>query len=637
MKKKHLFTALAAAVMLGFAACDNEPDINGPIINPPKPVKTDTLTVAQAIDKQDNSQTFVKGYIVGWFNNKPNPGVCEFGNEATDTTVNKANILIADSKDVKSKDKVACVQLPAGAVRTALNLGDNPGNLGKEVILYGTLTKYNLLPGVKETSWARIDGKEAGTLPSTGELKSITIPELNAKMTTSKTPAGNYKVKGIVTTNVANNNYTRGTLMIQTEGATAERNGIMIYMYVSATDKDFAEDYAYGEEIEVDLSKAHLQAYGKGNATCNEIIIEKADCIKKTGRKVATIAPVTITPDKLEAYQGMIVQIENVKAVTEFETWATGTTQFSNGTAEFPVYFNDRADFILGKKHTNATATIKGMAYVYGGGGLAQLVPGSLEDVEAFVDTKTPTVSIAKDAEIFYADGGTKTVAINSNLAGNQLFAKSDQADITATINADGDLEINAAERTVAGELKATVTVYLATAENGEPAASATMTVTQYGTDVEVPVYDSNLGFPTSDNKDAAYYKAKVIIDDSEYAGQLKLGTSSKTGSYSATVPANAADATTLSFYALAWKGKSGALKVSIEGDGLIDGATSKELTLTGNDGATSNSPFTITSIDEATQRFTLPVSGLNADTKIKFETINNGDPRAVIFGANLK
>lgn len=41
------------------------------------------------------------------------------------------------------------VQLPTGDIRTALNLLDNPGNLDKEVMVYGTLEAYFSVPGVK--------------------------------------------------------------------------------------------------------------------------------------------------------------------------------------------------------------------------------------------------------------------------------------------------------------------------------------------------------------------------------------------------------------------------------------------------------------------------------------------------------
>lgn len=58
------------------------------------------------------------------------------------------------------------VQLPSGDIRSILNLVDNKDNIGKEVLLYGTLTNYCGLPGIKDVSYAVIDGQEIGTEPA---------------------------------------------------------------------------------------------------------------------------------------------------------------------------------------------------------------------------------------------------------------------------------------------------------------------------------------------------------------------------------------------------------------------------------------------------------------------------------------
>ncbi len=61
------------------------------------------------------------------------------------------------------------IALPSGtAIRTALNIKDNAGNVGKEVLLYGNLTKYFGQPGMKETSYAVLDGTAIGTKPGGG-------------------------------------------------------------------------------------------------------------------------------------------------------------------------------------------------------------------------------------------------------------------------------------------------------------------------------------------------------------------------------------------------------------------------------------------------------------------------------------
>ena len=58
------------------------------------------------------------------------------------------------------------VQLPTGAIRTALNLVDNAGNLGKSVKVLGTLESYFSQPGIKNTTGYWLDGN--GIVPATG-------------------------------------------------------------------------------------------------------------------------------------------------------------------------------------------------------------------------------------------------------------------------------------------------------------------------------------------------------------------------------------------------------------------------------------------------------------------------------------
>lgn len=164
MKRTKLFfaTMLVAAVAVSFTACDPNGDPEDPF-KPGGDKPVTALTVAEAIAQQGASgEKTVQGYVVGWFNTKPNPGVCVFNaDNAVDTTVNQANVLLADAADVTDPAAVVCVQLPAGAVRDLMNLGSNKANLGKLAIVKGLLTTYNLLPGVKTTSYAEIDGKKS--------------------------------------------------------------------------------------------------------------------------------------------------------------------------------------------------------------------------------------------------------------------------------------------------------------------------------------------------------------------------------------------------------------------------------------------------------------------------------------------
>jgi len=116
----------------------------------------DILTVAQAIDTQDNQLHWVQGYVVG--------GVIDDGN--TTSSINAGNaataliwsavgvrstvIILADSSSERDYTKCVLVNLPTGDIRAAINLVDNPSNIGKEVKVLGKTRTYFGLPGVRD-------------------------------------------------------------------------------------------------------------------------------------------------------------------------------------------------------------------------------------------------------------------------------------------------------------------------------------------------------------------------------------------------------------------------------------------------------------------------------------------------------
>ncbi len=62
-------------------------------------------------------------------------------------------LAIASSSDEKERSNCMSVELPSGTVREALNLVDNPGNLGKRVAVYGIIDpSYYGLVGVKKVT-----------------------------------------------------------------------------------------------------------------------------------------------------------------------------------------------------------------------------------------------------------------------------------------------------------------------------------------------------------------------------------------------------------------------------------------------------------------------------------------------------
>lgn len=108
---------------------------------------------------------WVSGYIVGYVPDKYLDGAL-FTVPATSAT----NVLLATTPDETDYSKCVPVQVPAGNIRSALNLMDNPGNHKKLCSVYGTLVAYFGVAGVKETSDYKIEGGgETPTPPTPGD------------------------------------------------------------------------------------------------------------------------------------------------------------------------------------------------------------------------------------------------------------------------------------------------------------------------------------------------------------------------------------------------------------------------------------------------------------------------------------
>lgn len=129
----------------------------------------------------NNTQTgnfYVKAYIVGQLNGGTMAGLelaAPFTPSKNTTTgqmnTYNTNIVLAASADEKDAAKMVTVQLPSGALRTGLNLPENPSMHGKEILIYGSLEKYCGVAGIKNPTYAVVDDKEFGTKPveTTGE------------------------------------------------------------------------------------------------------------------------------------------------------------------------------------------------------------------------------------------------------------------------------------------------------------------------------------------------------------------------------------------------------------------------------------------------------------------------------------
>lgn len=156
MKKFSLYITLAIMALAGFCSCDEEL-AQPPVILPEGGIGTgawdNPMTAWQAhLGSVSDvfSTPWVKGYIVGYIDidiaNVAKEETVKFSAPATVNT----NIVIAPTPDCRDWSQTVPVQLPSGAVRNALNLSSNPGNLGRLVCVQGTTgSKYCSAYGVR--------------------------------------------------------------------------------------------------------------------------------------------------------------------------------------------------------------------------------------------------------------------------------------------------------------------------------------------------------------------------------------------------------------------------------------------------------------------------------------------------------
>ena len=163
---------MAAMAAFTFISCEDVPE---PYTLPNQPeapttpeVKTQgteasPYTVADAKTVNSGTDKYVKGYIVGYVPAKAlNEAI--FG-DASSAEAAPTNLLLAAKADEKEVNNCMPIQLPAGDLRTALNLKDNPGNLKKELLICGDILSYFGAIGLKSPVYAKIDGKEIGKKP----------------------------------------------------------------------------------------------------------------------------------------------------------------------------------------------------------------------------------------------------------------------------------------------------------------------------------------------------------------------------------------------------------------------------------------------------------------------------------------
>lgn len=201
-----------------------------------------------SLNNTKTGEYWVKAYVVGQVNGVSMSSNSEFnapfsGSTNEDGSVNayNTNILIAMSADVADVTQCVPVQLPTGALRSGLNLAQNPDMDSKEVLLYGSLEAYFGAAGIKGTSYAKVGDKEFGVKPGEKQeepvAKVVTIAEFK---NAPESPEVYYELTGTIGGSI---NTTYGNFDLTDETGTVYVYGLtkeFIAVGTTQNDKSFA-------------------------------------------------------------------------------------------------------------------------------------------------------------------------------------------------------------------------------------------------------------------------------------------------------------------------------------------------------------------------------------------------------------
>ena len=279
---------------------------------------------------------------------------------------------------------------------------------------------------------------------------------------------------------------------------------------------------------------------------------------------------------------------------------------------------------------------VKGYFVGTSSGKYVNVLPYSVEEANPSTD---PQMTVDPASLSFAAAGGEKSVTVTTrNADGCTIEASADNAKFSVSVSGT-TVTVVAKENTSESKIEGTLTVKLM--KSGSAVVTRTVALTQSGVssgnDTKGTYTSMDIFTSTKDDSPSASYTLgnSTTFNGMEASG-VKLGTSSKSG-YFTSQAVGVTGSKKLSFYAVAWKGKSATLYVRVNGGGSV---TSDGTALVANDGATSNPPFTITVSDS--DYYTLDVTGLTASSTITFSTSPNfanessSAPRAVVAGIQL-
>ena len=253
---------------------------------------------------------------------------------------------------------------------------------------------------------------------------------------------------------------------------------------------------------------------------------------------------------------------------------------------------------------------IKVEGWYVGGNPHYQVVATKVEEVVSdtpkfSVSTETLTAKAADKSVSFDVRGNVKWT-VSSDNAAYKVSPESGDGNGTVTVS----FAENSTDKDVTVKLTVSTTAEVAT-------KSYTVTLTHKGVSAAgTEDFSSSVEWTLGTNA----FSEKATVNGVADVPVLKIGTSKKAGSATLKIPAGT---TKVSFYGVAWKGKTATIKASV---GETQVATQA---LAANEGAANTTPYTLTVEDTDKYTITLPAK-LEADTDVTVTTTTNA--RAILF-----
>ncbi len=462
-------------------------------------------------------------------------------------------------------------------------------------------------------------------------------PEANAEASLAEW-AGQ-RVEGYIAANNAYGNLYQMISVVDNTGAPG--SGVLL----SDAAFETVADYPVGAHVTWTVGSTSTVYNSYGLYKINRVAVE-VDSAAPVAMKVPAI---TLAQFLSNDYMGMNVTVTGLRFKGEAgETWYGGTANyatrlFADGNSELAVRVYKTVPWggdIISPLAANASLT--GVAEIYDG--TPQLYPQSSEDIAAFrLDASVPLITAVVPTSLSWGAEETtgKQIAVTVvNLGAHTLtIDPAAIAPFRATVEGTTITVTPSAANTSAEDIVRTLTISVAGGNSRE------VTLTQFaaGSSGDTKgVYTSMSQFiPTAISTTDRYYPSASTIDGKPATG-FKLGTSSLAGVFtSAPLGAGVASDLKLSFYAVAWTGKSATVYVRVNNGGAVEGTAQCEVR--GSAGATgSGNDFTFTDIGDS-DYYTFRLTGLTPQSTVTISTSpdftaasDRNTGRAILLGVQL-